>query len=265
MRRDQFNSRRFLVQVLLGVNVIIWGAGLAWADETSKATESKSAEYASESFESGGATIRAWRFDPKAVGKKPAVLLLYGADGLASAEKMYTGAAKRLTGKGFVVFLVHYLDATQEEDVEKVSNLVKRGLVGKVKEDEERRVRRHFRAWRDCVSDAVGYVRKRPRVDGERVGIVGVSLGGFVGLSCAAREELEVAAVVSCFGGLPRERREAVKWLPPDTRGSRRQGRGRSGRRGPRAARIGGSAKVAHRSRNLSKGRPRVPDSGEQI
>jgi dienelactone hydrolase len=64
------------------------------------------------------------------------------------------------------------------------------------------------------VSDAVGYVRKQPAVDGEQVGIVGLSLGGFVGLSCAAQKELKVAAVVSGFGGLP-EKCATVKWLPP--------------------------------------------------
>ena len=65
------------------------------------------------------------------------------------------------------------------------------------------------------MSDAVGYVRKQPAVDGERIGIVGLSLGGFVGLSCAAQKELKVAAVVSGFGGLPKEKRDAVKWMPP--------------------------------------------------
>lgn len=52
-------------------------------------------------------------------------------------------------------------------------------------------------------------------MDGERVGIVGLSLGGFVGLSCATQKELRVAAVVSGFGGLPKEKCDTVKWLPP--------------------------------------------------
>jgi dienelactone hydrolase len=44
---------------------------------------------------------------------------------------------------------------------------------------------------------------------------MGLSLGGFVEPSCAADQELKVAAVVSGFGGLPKEKCDTVKWLPP--------------------------------------------------
>ncbi len=65
------------------------------------------------------------------------------------------------------------------------------------------------------MRDAVAYVRALPGVDGERVGLVGFSLGGFLALSAAAQEDLKIAAVVDFFGGLPEEQRARVKKLPP--------------------------------------------------
>src|SRR5262249_28804473 len=95
MRREQFNGRRFPVQVL-GVIVVIWGASLAWAVEEPKAA-SKPGEYLEDTFVS--APNRIWRFDQE---KKPAVLLLHGADGGVGVEKLYCAEARRLTRKGFV-------------------------------------------------------------------------------------------------------------------------------------------------------------------
>jgi dienelactone hydrolase len=197
------------MQVLLGLNAVIWSASLAWAGEEPKAAI-KPAEYAEDSFVL--APIRVWRFDPE---KKPAVLLLHGADGGVGVEKLYCAEAKRLASKGFVVFIIHYLDATEPEKPAKISELVKRAVRGAVTDAEKPRIERYFDVWTSCVSDAVRYVRKQPGVDGERVGIVGLSLGGFVGLSCAAQEDLRVAAVVSGFGGLPEKMRKNLKALPP--------------------------------------------------
>src|SRR5262249_15364368 len=91
MRREHFDGRRFLMQVLLCVNIVIgWGASLAWPAEEPRPA-SKPAEYAEDTFVS--APIRVWRFDQE---KKPAVLLLHGADGGVGVEKLYIAEAKRL-------------------------------------------------------------------------------------------------------------------------------------------------------------------------
>jgi len=218
MRRSLFDGRRLLVQVLLGVNVIIWGAGLAWADETAKPAEGKTPPaYVRETFESGGKSIRVWRFEPNAEGKRPAVLFLYGVDGLEVAPDVYCSVANQISGQGYVVYLVHYLDSmqTKDRDSKPLSELVQRGLRGTATDQESQQIREHFRVWTECVRDAATHARKQPRVDGERVGIVGVSLGGFVGLACAAQDGFKASAVVSCFGGMPSEMRKSVKKLPP--------------------------------------------------
>lgn len=59
---------------------------------------------------------------------------------------------------------------------------------------------------------ALGYLRSRPEVDPDRVGIVGHSLGGALGLAVASRRPEDVAAiaVVSAFADWPRIAADAV-------------------------------------------------------
>ena len=70
-------------------------------------------------------------------------------------------------------------------------------------------------AWVEVVCDAVKFARAEPGVDGERVALVGFSLGGCLALAAAARPELKLAAVVEFFGTLPRELRPGLGRLPP--------------------------------------------------
>jgi dienelactone hydrolase len=65
------------------------------------------------------------------------------------------------------------------------------------------------------VRDAVAFARSRPEVDGERVGLVGFSLGASLALVAAAEHELKLACLVELFGALPREHRARVKGMPP--------------------------------------------------
>jgi dienelactone hydrolase len=65
------------------------------------------------------------------------------------------------------------------------------------------------------VRDAVAFARSRPEVDGERVGLVGFSLGASLALAAAAEHELKLACLVELFGALPREHRARVKGMPP--------------------------------------------------
>jgi carboxymethylenebutenolidase len=215
MVREYFDGRRVLVHFLICVNLVIWGTAIARADEKPK--ESTATEYVEDTITSSDKSIRLWRFDPKAEGKRPAVLFLYGVDGLEVARDAYCTAAKQLAGEGYVVFLVHYLDSTPTKDADSkpLSEIVQRGLRGTATAEESRQMREHFRVWMACGRDAAAHARKQPHVDRERLGIVGASLGGFIGLACAAQDEIEVSAVVSCFGGLPREMHAGVKKLPP--------------------------------------------------
>jgi carboxymethylenebutenolidase len=96
-----------------------------------------------------------------------------------------------------------------------VADRFKRCLAGTATEKQARNSRARFREWAAAVRDAVAYARKLPGVDGERVGLVGFSLGAYLALSAAADEGVQVAAVVEFCGGLPREATKGLKKLPP--------------------------------------------------
>ncbi len=60
---------------------------------------------------------------------------------------------------------------------------------------------RHFPAWLAAVRDAVSYVASRPRVDPSRIGVLGISLGGFLAVALAI-EDQRIRAVVELSGGV---------------------------------------------------------------
>jgi carboxymethylenebutenolidase len=177
------------------------------------------AREATDTFRSGGKDVRVERFEPTADGKYPALVLLHPIDGLDNASgEVYRGLARDYAAKGYVVALVHYFDRTDAapEELKAVRALFLRRAAGEQLTDAQRKtIEGRFDAWTDTVRDAVADVRKRPNVDPDRVGLVGLSLGGFLALSVAAQEDMKIAAVVDLFGGLPAERRAGVKTLPP--------------------------------------------------
>ena len=134
-------------------------------------------------FSSGGVPITVERFDPPSGGTGPGVLLLHGADGLSRAE-VYRGAARLVAGAGYRVFFVHYLDRTGE----------RRASFGTIQQN--------YPAWAETVRGAVTYVSGQPGVDPRRVGVIGLSLGGALGMTTAAGDA-RVKALVNFFGFVP--------------------------------------------------------------
>ena len=66
----------------------------------------------SESVVCGGKRVRVERFFPREKGRRPVVVLLHGLEGMWDNGTFYRAAAGRLTAKGYVVVIVHYLDRT---------------------------------------------------------------------------------------------------------------------------------------------------------
>ena len=149
-----------------------------------------------ETFKSGGKTIAVeWFGAAGAAEKAPAVLMLHGADGLARAER-YRAGARRIAAGGYHVALVHYLDRTGE----------KRASFGTIM--------RNFDPWLATVRDGIGWAARRPEVDPHRIGIVGISLGGALGLAAAGADP-RVKALVEYFGPMPQGIVTAAAALPP--------------------------------------------------
>jgi carboxymethylenebutenolidase len=173
-------------------------------------------------FESGGQKVTLWTYEPKKAGTYPAVVLLHGIEGLEGLEKHkanYDFVAKGVASKGYAVFVVHYFDRTRRngEDLKALEANIKTMLVGgngNAARDEE--IRQLFIQWMGTAADAVRHARKQPGVDGDRVALVGFSLGGYVAMSTAVAEpDLRLGAVVEFFGGLPRELHAKVGRMPP--------------------------------------------------
>src|SRR5262249_38942191 len=84
----------------------------------------------------------------------------------------------------------------------------------------EPELEKYYRTWMTTARKAVESLRADPRVDGDRVAVVGLSLGGFLASSVVVEyPELKVKALVNVFVALPAQqyakvRKEKMK-LPP--------------------------------------------------
>jgi carboxymethylenebutenolidase len=170
-------------------------------------------------FKSGGQEVAVEYCVPTKPGKHPSVVLLHPVDGIDETwGPLYRDLAAEYAGRGYVVVLAHYFDRTDPDKKERdgyrdlfVNHFSRKHTAKKDKE----RMKALFAAWSEAVRDVVAYARSRPEVDGERVGLVGFSLGGSLALAAAAEHDLKLAALVEFFGALPREYHARVKEMPP--------------------------------------------------
>jgi len=152
------------------------------------------------SFHSKGKVIRVEQFLPAGQGKCPTLIVLHGSDGLESNGEGYRAAARAAVERGYLVLLVHYFDRTDTVEAD----------LGAIK--------KNFLPWLETVHDAIGFARNLPRVDGDRIALIGYSLGGYLSLSApilALKDEHRVQVVVEYFGGLPRLLGWSAGRLPP--------------------------------------------------
>jgi carboxymethylenebutenolidase len=137
-----------------------------------------------ESLATGGVEIAVECFEPEGTGPYPALVALHGSNGMTNGAPLVRAFALPVVGAGFAVYLPHYFERT-----------------GTRRSDPETS-RRNFLPWMQAVADTVGFASIQPKVDAARIGIIGMSLGAFLGLAVAS-EDARVKAVVDFFGGLP--------------------------------------------------------------
>ncbi len=148
------------------------------------------------SFESQGKTISIERFEPKAPGRYPAVLVIHGAGGMTIGGVWFRESARMLAKQGYVAHVVHYFDLTGTKVADQAT------------------MKTHFAGWTKVLADGVANVSKQPNVDPKRVGLLGFSLGSYLSLSLSMYDP-RIAAVVEYFGGLPDVLARDLKSLPP--------------------------------------------------
>jgi len=159
---------------------------------------SQAAPPQSGSYTSGGKTIAYERFTPALPGKRPALLLVHGADGLQNAllADGYRRYAQNLARAGYDVFLIHYFDRTN------------------TKESNRELDARNFVPWFQTLTDGISYVSQQPNIDSQHIGLLGFSLGAALSIALAAHDP-RVGALVEYFGGLPDWMENRIQRMPP--------------------------------------------------
>jgi dienelactone hydrolase len=144
-------------------------------------------------FLSQNQSIRIDAFRPKASGRHPIVIVLHGSGGFAHIP--FDQFAQMLADRGFAVFVPHYFDATNTNWAS------------------PQEIRDHHRRWLSVISEAIDFASRQEFADPHSIGIVGFSLGAYLGLGLAATQP-RIRAVVDYFGGLPEEAIGEIQRLP---------------------------------------------------
>ena len=134
------------------------------------------------SFAYNGKSVRVEMFRPSGQGPFPTVLVLHGASGVGQGAYVYP-AARALAEAGVAAAVVHYYD----------------GLKQKRRRDSPR----IFQTRERIILAAVDYLAGRKDVRPDRMGVYGMSLGGFHALALAVQDK-RIRSVVSLAGALSR-------------------------------------------------------------
>ena len=155
-------------------------------------------ETRTESFTSGGVRIGVEWFEAAgsaSAERRPAVLMLHGADGRNFVERYRVGA-RSLAEDGYHVFLLHYFDRTGDRWASLTT------------------IFRNFLTWMSTLDDALTWVGRHPGVDPRRIGVLGVSLGASLSMAAAA-QDARIKALVVYFGPVPDGAAEGITRMPP--------------------------------------------------
>jgi dipeptidyl aminopeptidase/acylaminoacyl peptidase len=145
-------------------------------------------------FMHDGKFVRVEAFHAQGEGQQPAVIILHGASGLGDGTLFYPQALA-LAERGISAFIVHYFDGLPSRKNAAAANL----------HDKREQI----------VTEALNYLESQPYVDRDRIGVFGLSLGGFQALSIASKDE-RIQAVVDVIGAMPAQvARDGVSRMPP--------------------------------------------------
>ncbi|MGI8906538.1 MAG: alpha/beta hydrolase family protein [Candidatus Sumerlaeaceae bacterium] len=136
-----------------------------------------------------GCPVMVEHFLPKCASA-PAVIFLHGSDGAYRHARSYRMVCRALASEGYAVFFVHYFEGTP-------------GLQAPDADTRELPDPRAFAAWLGVNAAAVNYVQNFGcGVDPNRIGVAGLSLGGYLATALASKDP-RIRAVVTTSGGIP--------------------------------------------------------------
>lgn len=158
---------------------------------------------AEQRFDSQGNQVKVEILRPDNDEKRPAILILHGASGIGDGT-FYRGAAEIFAERGYVTFMPHYLAAVPATKSQpKASAKTKAAAKKPAAKDPTPKgdIRAGFTAQQQILLDTLDEIARNPYVDASRIGIFGMSLGGFHALNLSSRD-YRVAAVVNMGGAL---------------------------------------------------------------
>lgn len=135
-------------------------------------------------FLSGGTPIRIQQAEPSGSGPFPAILLLHGSGG--DIGFWFERFAPQLARLGVALYAVHYFERTNT--IRADTSTILDG--------------HHVPLWLSTVTDALAYIATRPRINSNRIALLGISLGAFLALALATTSKQKIRAIVEISGGL---------------------------------------------------------------
>jgi dienelactone hydrolase len=150
-------------------------------------------------FQVDGHCVRVESFASNSRCLSPAIVMLYGMDGMTKYGTQMRMAASQLAANGYAPFIIYYFD----------------GPGGRLTDDNIDSVKEeNFHAWVRTARAGISWVQQQPGVDPTRIGITGFSLGSSVGLATSALDA-RVDVVIDAFGALPVPFEKYAGNMPP--------------------------------------------------
>jgi carboxymethylenebutenolidase len=147
-------------------------------------------------FEAKGARVRLEMFLSAGEERLPAVIVVHGAGGIDAGNRYVRGFAQVIAEQGFATIVLHYFDST-----------------GTVYANDYT-IRAKFHDWLEVLQEGVSAVAGHPRVDPDRLAVLGYSLGAFLAMALSVHEP-RIRAVIELAGGIDAESAAAARRLPP--------------------------------------------------
>ena len=163
--------------------------------------------------ESNGLRFAVECFRSKQAGPAPGVIILHGARGIGR-NTIYERLAEQLTARGQHAFIFQYLGAVEAPPMLLTGkSQPPKPTPARIKTPPKKRGVDSI-VQTQAIESAITAVQSLSYVDHERIGLFGLSLGGFHALAIASRDA-RIGAVVDMFGAMPRPVGPTVDRMPP--------------------------------------------------